>query len=163
LPLGSITGMEIVGVLIEASPIRLPGLVQFLPSLFPSRKCATAKHQNNNEGHDDRGVLVIDWIDPAHGPEISAAVDARERKTACLAMPRGSKPSVTAPHVILRSFYLEPKGTTTAKFAAETGVSLAIVEGRSPFTQSAATKIAAALGTSPLFWLTLQKSATPRR
>jgi hypothetical protein len=64
--------MEIVGVLIEASPIRLPGLVQFLPSLFPSRKCATAKHQNNNnEGHDHRGALVIDWIDPGMAQKLA--------------------------------------------------------------------------------------------
>jgi plasmid maintenance system antidote protein VapI len=49
-------------------------------------------------------------------------------------------------------------GITPESFAERAGVALAIINGQARFTPSAATKIGRALGTSPQFWLILEKS-----
>jgi plasmid maintenance system antidote protein VapI len=112
---------------------------------------------------DHGGVFFVGQVNLRHDPKLARRLTPANDERHVGSMPRGRSYRPTPPHVILRGFYLQPRGITPKRFAAETGVSLAIIEGRSRFTPKAATKIAEALGASPLFWLTLQKSATPRR
>jgi addiction module HigA family antidote len=66
----------------------------------------------------------------------------------------------THPGVVLREEFLEPLGVTQSAFAEHIGVSLQrvneIVKGKRGVTPETAWLLAAALGTSPQLWLSLQ-------
>jgi addiction module HigA family antidote len=73
---------------------------------------------------------------------------------------RTRRPSL--PGEILVELYLAPHAISIAKFAEACGVTRkhmsAIVNGRAAVTAEMATRIAAALGTTPQFWLNLQNA-----
>lgn len=66
------------------------------------------------------------------------------------------------PGEILAELYLAPHEISIAKFAEACGVTRkhmsAIVNGRAAITAEMATRIAAALGTTPQYWLNLQNA-----
>ena len=66
----------------------------------------------------------------------------------------------TSPGVILRKYYMEPRGLTVTKLANTTGLSRKhvskIVNGSAGISPEAAVRIAAVLDTTPAMWLNLQ-------
>jgi len=68
----------------------------------------------------------------------------------------------TSPGVILRKYYLDPRGLSNAAFARATGLSRklisGIVHGGAPITPETAVRFGRVLGTEPGIWLNLQNA-----
>lgn len=66
----------------------------------------------------------------------------------------------TSPGVILKKYYMEPRGLTVTKLATTTGLSRKhiskIVNGSAGISPEAAVRFAAVLETTPAFWGNLQ-------